>query len=51
MEVIFILIGFSLLIAMIFLAAFVWNVRSGQYEDTDTPPIRMLFDDTENPES
>jgi cbb3-type cytochrome oxidase maturation protein len=44
MEVIFILIGFSLLVALIFLVAFIWNVRSGQYEDTETPAIRMLFD-------
>jgi cbb3-type cytochrome oxidase maturation protein len=28
-----------------FLAAFVWAVRSGQYDDTATPPIRILFDD------
>ncbi len=47
MEVIFILIGFSLLIALGFLAAFIWATKSGQYDDDYTPSIRMLFDDDE----
>ena len=45
MEVIFILIGFSLLIALGFLGAFIWATRSGQYDDDYTPSVRMLFDD------
>ena len=45
MEVIFILIGFSLLIALGFLVAFIWATRSGQYDDDYTPSIRILFDD------
>ena len=45
MEVIFILIGLSLLTALGFLAAFIWATRSGQYDDDYTPSIRMLFDD------
>jgi cbb3-type cytochrome oxidase maturation protein len=45
MEVIFILIGFSLLIALGFLFAFIWATKSGQYDDDYTPSIRMLFDD------
>ncbi len=28
-----------------FLVAFLWSVRSGQYSDTYTPSVRMLFDD------
>ncbi|MCU0438140.1 MAG: cbb3-type cytochrome oxidase assembly protein CcoS [Raineya sp.] len=32
--------------ASIFLLVFLWNLRSGQYEDDYTPAIRMLFDDT-----
>jgi len=47
MEVIFILIGFSLLIAIGFLIAFIWATKSGQYDDDYTPSIRMLFDDDE----
>jgi len=39
------LIGFSLLVAVGFLIAFLWSVRSGQYSDTYTPSVRMLFED------
>ncbi len=45
MEVMFVLIGFSLLVALIFLGLYIWAVSSGQYEDMVTPSIRMLFDD------
>ena len=27
-----------------FLFAFLWAVKSGQYKDTYTPSVRMLFD-------
>lgn len=40
------LIGFSLLVALIFLGLFFWAVRSGQYDDPHTPSMRILFDDT-----
>ena len=45
MSVIVILIGGALLVAGGFLAAFIWAVRSGQYEDTCTPAVRMLLDE------
>ena len=45
MKIIFLLIFVSLLIAVGFLAAFFWAVKSGQYEDDYTPSIRILFDD------
>jgi cbb3-type cytochrome oxidase maturation protein len=45
MKIIFLLILVSLLIAIGFLAAFFWAVKSGQYEDDYTPSIRILFDD------
>lgn len=48
MEVIFILIGFSLLIALGFLASFIWATKTGQYDDNYTPSVRMLFDDDED---
>ena len=48
MGVIFVLIAFSLLVALIFLGAFFWAVRSGQFDDPQTPSIRMLFDDETN---
>ena len=48
MSVIVILITFSLLVACGFLAAFLWAVKSGQYNDTYTPSVRVLFEDKKN---
>lgn len=45
MGVIVILILASLAVAVLFLGAFLWAVRSGQYEDTCTPGMRVLTDD------
>lgn len=45
MSAIFVLIGFSILVAGGFLIAFIWSVKSGQYEDDYTPSVRILFDD------
>ncbi len=45
MSVLMLLIPLSVLIAACFLAAFFWAVRSGQYEDTCTPAMRILTDD------
>lgn len=45
MSVIVVLIGVSVLVAVGFLFAFLWAVRSGQYDDRYTPSVRMLFDD------
>jgi len=42
--VIVLLIGVSLLVAIGFLIAFLIAVRKGQYKDTHTPAIRVLFD-------
>jgi cbb3-type cytochrome oxidase maturation protein len=40
----FVLIGFSLLVALGFLIAFLWSVKKGQYDDDYTPSVRILFD-------
>ena len=45
MSVIVVLIIFSVLVAAGFLVAFIWAVKSGQYDDTDSPAVRMLFED------
>lgn len=42
----FVLIGCSLTLAIGFLIAFIWSVKSGQMEDDYTPSVRILFDDT-----
>lgn len=44
MSVIIILIGISMLISGSFLISFFWNVRSGQYDDLESPANRILFD-------
>jgi len=45
MSVIVLLIAAGGAVAVGFLGAFFWAVRSGQFDDTCTPAIRMLFDD------
>ena len=45
MSVIVILILASLALALLFLGGFVWAVRSGQFEDTCTPSMRVLTDE------
>ena len=45
MKIIFVLIIISLIIALGFLLAFFWAVKSDQYEDDYTPSVRILFDD------
>ncbi|MFN7119404.1 MAG: cbb3-type cytochrome oxidase assembly protein CcoS [Saprospiraceae bacterium] len=53
MKIIFVLILVSLVVALGFLGAFLWAVKSGQYDDDYTPSVRILFDDkqTENKNS
>lgn len=45
MSVIIVLIGFSLVVAIVFLVAFVWSIKNGQYDDDYTPSVRILFED------
>lgn len=45
MEVVYITIGVSIVVAIFFFIIFIKSVKSGQYEDTYTPSVRMLFDD------
>jgi cbb3-type cytochrome oxidase maturation protein len=44
MEVLILLIAFSLMLALGFLGAFIWATRNGQFDDDQTPAIRMLND-------
>lgn len=46
MSVVALLLPLALLLGVIFVAAFVWAARGGQYDDLDTPAHRMLFDDS-----
>jgi cbb3-type cytochrome oxidase maturation protein len=47
MSVIVVLIGFSIIVAAGFLVAFLWAVRSGQYDDDISPSVRILYDNEE----
>lgn len=53
MNILYFLIGCSIIMALIFLAAFIWSLKSGQQDDMVTPGFRILFDDemeeTESP--
>ena len=44
MEIIFMLLGISIILALVFLFSFVWASKSGQFDDTTGPAMRMLFD-------
>jgi len=46
MTAIIVLIICSLIVAGGFLFAFLFSVKSGQYDDTYTPSVRMLFDES-----
>jgi cbb3-type cytochrome oxidase maturation protein len=45
MEIIVLLIAISISLALLFLGIFYWNIKNGQFDDTYTPSVRMLFDD------
>ena len=45
MNILYLLIAVSLFAALSFLVLFIWAVRTGQYEDTYTPSVRILFED------
>ncbi len=47
METIFVLLPLALLIAAIAVGFFVWAARTGQFDDLETPAVRILFDDEE----
>ena len=49
MNVILLLMLASLAVATVFLGGFIWAVRAGQFEDTGTPPLRMLAEDDPGP--
>ncbi|SHG72102.1 cytochrome oxidase maturation protein, cbb3-type [Chryseolinea serpens] len=50
MGIIILLISISLVIAVGFLLSFLWSMKSGQFDDTYSPSVRMLFEDKPEPE-
>ena len=45
MSVIYVLLTISIVVAVVFFTAFIFSVKNGQYDDTYTPSVRMLFED------
>jgi cbb3-type cytochrome oxidase maturation protein len=45
MTALYVVLPLALVIAGAAVFAFIWVVRSGQLDDVDTPPRRILFDD------
>lgn len=48
MSVIVILLGISLCVGLGFLAAFIWSVKSGQFEDDYAPAHKIFFDEQDH---
>ena len=46
MSIVILLAIIGVIVAGGFLFAFIWAVKSGQYDDTESPAVRMLFDDS-----
>ena len=49
MNIIFVLIPVGLVLLLIAIGAFFWAVRTGQFDDLDTPAVRILSDDDNQP--
>jgi len=45
MSVIYILLTISIIVAVVFFIAFIVAIRNGQFDDSYTPSVRMLFED------
>ena len=45
MNIIYMLLGISVVVALLFFVAFIISVKKGQYDDVYTPSVRMLFED------
>ncbi len=48
MSILFALIPLALVLLAVALAAFFWAVRAGQFDDLDTPAVRILLDDEDS---
>lgn len=51
MSVIYILLPIAALLGATAVTAFIWAVRRGQFDDLDTPAVRILYDEDEEPDA
>ena len=49
MSILYVLIPLALIVLGVAVWAFFWAVGSGQFDDMDTPAMRVLMDDDEAP--
>ncbi len=49
MSVLFIVIPLALAVVLVAVVAYVWSARSGQFDDLDTPALRMLHEESDSP--
>ena len=49
MEILYLLIPVSIVLLLVAVAAFVWAVKSGQFEDMEGPAYRIILDDDDDP--
>ena len=47
MSVLYLVLPLALVVVAVAVLAFIWSARSGQFDDMDTPAMRMLHDDDE----
>jgi len=45
MEIVFLLIGISLILVVVIARFFFWAIKSGQYDDLEAPRHQILMDD------
>ena len=50
MNILYVLIPLALLLLGLAVWAFFWAVGSGQFDDLDTPAMRVVMDDDSKPE-
>lgn len=50
MTILFLLVPVALAIVAVALVGFGWAVRRGQFDDLDTPALRVLRDDAPRPD-
>ena len=50
MDILYLLIPLSVVLVAVIVAAFLWAIRSGQFDDLDGPAHRILSDDDERDE-
>lgn len=49
MNILYLLIPLGLVLLGLAVAAFFWAVRAGQFDDLDTPAMRVVMDDDTKP--